>query len=355
MRITVLVPAHNEAAQIAATIESLLAQTHRPEQIIVVADNCTDGTEALATAMGVQVLATEGNTHKKAGALNQALRLLLPGLAPTDAVLVMDADTAMVPDFLAVAASALERRPDLGAVGGIFQGLQPRGLLGYAQTNEYTRYAREIARTGRVMVLTGTASLVRVSALRAVAEARGLLLPGRPGDVYDRDALTEDNELTLALKTLGWSLLSPSECLTSTELMPTLGALHRQRLRWYRGALDNLATYGLTRVTARYWYQQVMLTIGTLTMALYLSLTVLDATTGVLSFNPWWALVGLIFWAERIVTAWRSPVRGRLLAALFVAEFGYDLFLQGAFIRAVWQHHRRTEAVWHHIEQGSTI
>ncbi len=41
MKIIALVPAHNEAESIAATIGSLLAQTHVPEEIIVVADNCT--------------------------------------------------------------------------------------------------------------------------------------------------------------------------------------------------------------------------------------------------------------------------------------------------------------------------
>ena len=54
-----------------------------------------------------------------------------------------------------------------------------------------------------MFVLTGTASVIRGYALRAVAEARGSLIPGPPGKVYDTLALTEDNELTLALKTLG--------------------------------------------------------------------------------------------------------------------------------------------------------
>jgi hypothetical protein len=51
-------------------------------------------------------------------------------------------------------------------------------------------------------VLTGTAAIVRVHAQQTVAEVRGELIPGPPGRVYDTLAMTEDNELTLALKTL---------------------------------------------------------------------------------------------------------------------------------------------------------
>src|SRR5689334_4096127 len=71
-RITVLVPAHNESAQILATLEGLRDQTLPPTRTIVVADNCSDDTVALALAAGAEVFETTGNTAKKAGALNQA-------------------------------------------------------------------------------------------------------------------------------------------------------------------------------------------------------------------------------------------------------------------------------------------
>ncbi|GGR41976.1 hypothetical protein [Streptomyces aurantiogriseus] len=98
-------------------------------------------------------------------------------------------------------------------MGGIFYGDPGGGLLGQLQRNEYLRYSRDIARRlDRVMVLTGTASAISVLALRDVAAARGTVLPGTRGQVYDTLALTEDNELTLALKTLGWKLTYPSTC-----------------------------------------------------------------------------------------------------------------------------------------------
>jgi cellulose synthase/poly-beta-1,6-N-acetylglucosamine synthase-like glycosyltransferase len=57
------------------------------------------------------------------------------------------------------------------------------------------------------------------------------VLPGEAGQVYDTYSLTEDNELTMALKTLGARLLSPRECQVRTELMPTRRDLWRQRQR----------------------------------------------------------------------------------------------------------------------------
>ncbi|RJT83434.1 glycosyltransferase [Arthrobacter cheniae] len=50
--VTVLIPAHNEEASLPQTIASLKSQSHRPDRIIVVADNCTDATIRLAHEAG---------------------------------------------------------------------------------------------------------------------------------------------------------------------------------------------------------------------------------------------------------------------------------------------------------------
>ena len=85
--------------------------------------------------------------------------------------------------------------------------------------------------------------MFRSRALKTVAESRGTL-PGHYADVYDTEALTEDNELTIALKSLGALMISPDRCRVVTEVMPTWRALWHQRLRWQRGALENLGAYG---------------------------------------------------------------------------------------------------------------
>lgn len=348
-----VIPAHDEADEIGATLTSLIRQVPA-DRIVVACDNCTDETEAIAATYGVRTLATVDNRDKKAGALNQALHRLLAELPDDGLVLILDADTTMNERFVDTAVRWLQADPGIGAVGGIFTGRDPHGLLQRCQANEYVRYAREIERTRRVMVLTGTASLIRVTALREVAAARGDSIPGLAGDVYDRNALTEDMELTLALLSLGWSLAAPSECTVETQLMPTVKALHQQRLRWYRGALDNLATYGWGAVTARYFLQQVMLLIGSAAMMLYLTLTALDLAFGLVSFSWFWMLVGALFAAERVVTCWAGGVKARLMAAVLVIELAYDVLLQLAFLRALAQTFSRAERAWHHNTSPSS-
>jgi hypothetical protein len=144
---------------------------------------------------------------------------VLPGQGDNDVVMIMDADTALDDGFLEVAAARMTNDRALLAVGGLFCGQEGAGLLGPLQRNEYIRYSREMRRRrGRVLVLTGTGSLFRPLALRTVAESRGTTLPGTPGDVYDTAALTEDNELTLALKSLGALMTSPEQCTVVTDV-----------------------------------------------------------------------------------------------------------------------------------------
>jgi poly-beta-1,6-N-acetyl-D-glucosamine synthase len=347
--IVALVPAHNEAAGIQATLESLARQIRPADRVLVVADNCTDDTAAIAADAGAEVFVTVGNRHKKAGALNQALAQILPTLRPDDAVLVMDADSTLAPEFLDVAAGLLAGDTGLGAVGGVFlgssdHGLARSGLVGQLQRNEYVRYAREIGRQhGRVMVLTGTASLLRVAALRDVALVRR---DRQSGQVYDTAALTEDNELTLALKTLGWRLVSPSVCRVYTDVMGSWRDLWKQRMRWQRGALENLRGYGFTRITSRYWLQQVGMAVGVLALQLYLLVLVTTLAVGHLQVRPFWVGVGVVFLLERLVTVWSTGRRGRLLALPLVIELAYDLFLQVVFVRSLIDIILRREAQW---------
>jgi cellulose synthase/poly-beta-1,6-N-acetylglucosamine synthase-like glycosyltransferase len=337
LRLTVLVPAHNETLTIGATLESLWGQERRPDNVVVVADNCTDDTADVARRGGAEVFTTVGNQEKKAGALNQALAEMFADIDARDVVMIMDADSVIVPGFLQTAMARLEADPDLIAVGGVFYGEDGSGLVGQLQRNEYTRYQRYISRRrGKVFVLTGTASLFRAYALKAVADSRGDLLPGDAGRVYDTLAMTEDNEMTLALKTLGAKMVSPMQCRVVTEVMPTVRALWRQRMRWQRGALENVGAYGLTRATLIYWLQQLGIGYGTIALNAYLFLVVVTVLAADSFEVVWfWAAIGMIFVVERIVTAWAAGWRGRALAAPLVIELAYDLVLQAVYLKSL--------------------
>jgi len=262
---------------------------------------------------------------------------MLPSMGPVDAVLVMDADTVMVDDFLERAVHELEGDARLDAVGGVFYGDDTPGLLALMQRNEYMRYSRDISRRkGRVFVLTGTASVFRADALSTVGGARGTILPGELGNVYDTFSLTEDNELTIALKTLGARLVSPRGCRVRTELMPTWRDLWHQRQRWQRGALENIGMYGWSSATARYWAQQFGLGYGLVALGSFLAFTVLSyIAAGFLVVVVFWALLGVLFAVERTATVWEGGWRARLLAVTLLPELGYAIVLQLVYVKSL--------------------
>jgi biofilm PGA synthesis N-glycosyltransferase PgaC len=354
--VTVLIPAHNEADGIQTTLASLLKQEQRPDRIVVISDNSTDDTMAKAeefahtSPVPVDVFESKGNQCKKAGALNQFLSHLLSAVRDDDYILVMDADSALDCRWIARATAELDAHDDVGAVGGVFYGEPGGGLLGQFQRNEYQRYARDIGRKkAKAMVLTGTATMYPARVAKHVAQARGETLPGRAGQVYDTMALTEDNEYTLALKTLGYRCVSPEECQVTTELMPTWKALWHQRMRWQRGAIENLRHYGLNRVTLPYFVQQSGLGLGMLAMSLYLITFATALAFGLpLEFQPFWTVIGAIFVIERVVTVSRGGWKGTLLALPLVIEMFYDIFQMAVYAVSLINILFKREAKWHH-------
>jgi cellulose synthase/poly-beta-1,6-N-acetylglucosamine synthase-like glycosyltransferase len=355
--VTVLIPAHNEAASIGATLDSLGAQDPAPHRVIVVADNCIDATASIARAHGAEVFITVDNRYKKAGALNQALHGLLDGMGDNDVVMCMDADTVLDDGFLAAGMERFTSDRALMAIGGLFYGESGHGLLGQLQRSEYIRYSREIRRRrGRVYVLTGTASMFRARALRAVAKNRAGLLPGVRGDVYDTAALTEDNELTLAIKSLGGLMASPDGCRVVTELMPTWRNLWTQRLRWQRGALENLGAYGPAPTMLRYWAQQIGIGYSVIALSAFwgLILVTMLATNQWVWF-PFWIGVGSLFVLERVISAWSGGWKARLLAALLVPELLYDVYLDVIYVKGIFDITFARRAEWGHVNHASRL
>lgn len=102
-RFTVVIPAHDEEDGIAATVHSLQATSYPEERraILVVADNCTDATAARARAAGARVLErTDPERRGKGYALEMAFATLVAEDA-CDAIVVVDADTAVSANLLA--------------------------------------------------------------------------------------------------------------------------------------------------------------------------------------------------------------------------------------------------------------
>lgn len=108
--VSILIPAHNAAPWLAATLDSALAQTHPRCEIIVVDDGSTDATLAIAQAHAARHAArlrvvTQPNAGA-AAARNHALRL-----ATGDFLQNLDADDLLSPRKLELQLALLGTRP----------------------------------------------------------------------------------------------------------------------------------------------------------------------------------------------------------------------------------------------------
>lgn len=349
-RVVTIIPAHNEERDISTAIQSVQQQTHKVDEIFVVADKCTDNTVQISEEQGAKVLTTRSNEGKKAGALNQALREVLVDLHDTDIVLCMDADSRISSRYIQEASKELETSTN-GAVGGVFYGRKTKrfSLIESLQAVEYIRYARQIGRRKKdAYVLTGTATAFRVGVLREVARGRkdGTLPPG-VGTFFDEHTMTEDSHMTFDVKTLGYKTPSPMDCWVLTEVMPTWGQLWKQRRRWQLGALENLKSFGwLTKVTWAYTARQFVGFLEMLFILGYIVTTVFSVTEGQFHIIPLWTFVGAIFWLERIVSARRAGRKAMLLAASMLPELGYGMFLKAVNAYSYWKLASNTQTPW---------
>jgi len=268
--VVALVPARNEEAGVLKALESLANQSAPPDLIVVVVNNSTDRTELYARSFAespdvppTKVLNLPDNPHKKAGALNYALwwmrnnaRARLADVA--EFIMVMDADTALHPEFVARARRVMMARPSLGGLSaaclgrtGLWSNPWQRYLTGM-QIIEYGRYSSARFRRN-IHTMSGAGSFYRAEALQSLLDWRG--------EVFweDHANLVEDYETTLALKESGWQITSNQLCIAYTDLMPTMRELFAQRERWARGTVDALRRRGCTRHT---WPSIATLTLG---------------------------------------------------------------------------------------------
>jgi cellulose synthase/poly-beta-1,6-N-acetylglucosamine synthase-like glycosyltransferase len=98
-RVAVLVPAHDEALIIGRTLRTIVPQMAGGDRLVVVADNCSDETAALAAAEGAEVLARNDLLRRGKGyALDFGIRHLKSD-AP-EIVLIVDADCRLGPEVI---------------------------------------------------------------------------------------------------------------------------------------------------------------------------------------------------------------------------------------------------------------
>ncbi len=110
--VSVVMPAFDEERFIGEALESVLAQTYSPVELMVVDDGSTDRTGEIAETYGVRVVRQEHAGHP-------AARNLGLSLARGDYWTIFDADDLMPPQRIERQVEHLERHPELGMVLGL--------------------------------------------------------------------------------------------------------------------------------------------------------------------------------------------------------------------------------------------
>jgi glycosyltransferase involved in cell wall biosynthesis len=108
----ILMPAHDEATGIAAAIDAIVPQLRGGDRLLVVADNCSDRTAAIAAERGAEVSERHDPERRGKGyALDHGVRHL--AAAPPAVVIVVDADCAVAAGSVDLLAreSMRRRRP----------------------------------------------------------------------------------------------------------------------------------------------------------------------------------------------------------------------------------------------------
>ncbi len=236
-RFAILIPAHNEELLLPRLLESITRLEYPRERydVHVVADNCTDGTAAIAGSGGAIVHVRTDTQDRGKG---YALRWLLGDIAAQglryDAYVIIDADSVVSENLLAVFNAYL----DSGE-----QAMQCYyGVLNYQESwPSALRYAALALFNG--LRPRGREALGLSAGLRGNGMCFAAPVIERFG--WDAFTLAEDAEFHLVLVGAGVRVAYAGEATVLADMPTSLRTSQSQNVRWERGRLQLLRTYGL--------------------------------------------------------------------------------------------------------------
>lgn len=339
----VVVPAHNEETVVAETLASILPQLRASDRLIVVADNCTDGTAAAASAAGATVVERADPQRRGKGyALEFGLRHLRA--APPDVVLFADADC----HFAAGAVDALVRgaaqhgRPVQAAYlmqpAPGREAQQSLPVLAFAIKN-LARPAG-LQRLGLPCLLTGTGMAFPWDIIADAPLASGNIV--------------EDMQLGIDLAVTGHA---PRFCASAhvTGVLPGEGrAQAAQRTRWEHGHLGTLLGQGPRLLAAALRQRRLgllalalELCVPPLALLVLLLLGVGMVATVVALLGASWLpatllAVGLLALASGVLAGWYRFARRAIPLRTLLGVPLYALAKLPVYLRFV----RRPERAW---------
>ena len=233
LRFDVVVPAHDEALAIEGVVANLRKLDWPADgfRVLVVADNCTDSTAALARAAGAQVLERRDPTRRGKGyALDFAFHTS-QAYGWADAVAVVDADTEVSANLL----EAFAGRIDDGAkaVQAHYGVLNPHAswrtrLMTIAMASFHRVRSRARERLQLSCGIRGNGWCVTHRLLRQVP--------------YRAFSLTEDIEYGIDVGLAGYRVHYADEARVAATMVSGEQAARTQRQRWESGRLQLIRT-----------------------------------------------------------------------------------------------------------------
>jgi cellulose synthase/poly-beta-1,6-N-acetylglucosamine synthase-like glycosyltransferase len=227
--IAVLVPAHNESSGLLPTLADIQRQSLPGDRLIVVADNCSDDTAAVARAGGAEVIERNDPTKKGKGyALDWGVRHLSSN--PPKFIIIVDADCRLADgaiDHLAFTC-AMTGRP----VQALYLMTAPIDTQINHQVAEFSWRVKNWLRP------------VGLGALKLPCQLMGTGMAFPWNVIHSADLgsglLVEDLKLGLDLTLAGHPpVFCPSARVTSQFASSVTGA-GTQRKRWEQGHIDTI-------------------------------------------------------------------------------------------------------------------
>lgn len=229
-RTAVLVPAHNEEAGIAGTLRALRAQLRPGDRLVVVADNCSDGTAQVALDEGAEVVErTNADLRGKGYALDFGVRHLSGD--PPQILVIIDADCATHPgsiDALAAECAAFNQPAQALYL------MQASGAGLGARMAEFAWRVRNQVRPLGWQRLGGPCQLM----------GSGMGFPWRliSESSLATGNLTEDMQLGIDLALRGHPARFTPAARVTSRFPTTTAAARAQRTRWEHGHISLLLT-----------------------------------------------------------------------------------------------------------------
>ncbi len=225
-RIAVLMPAHDESRVIAGALRSVLPQLSGADRLVVVADNCSDDTAAIAAAEGAEVIERSDAVRRGKGyALDFGVRHLESN--PPDIVLIVDADCEVSHgsiDLLARLCSKTDRPIQAAYLMYAGKDAGPNMRVAEFAWLVKNRVRPEgLSRLGLPCQLMGTGMAFPWAGISAAALATGHIV--------------EDLKLGLDLARAGAPPLFCPEALVSSNFPTSAHGIQMQRTRWEHGHL----------------------------------------------------------------------------------------------------------------------